>query len=79
MGKNLTPCLRSRKLIAAGVDQWRQQNRAVGELFREFPWIESMFVALGEGVVKTAPWGLMFRVCFGGEWSKASTGEKQLH
>jgi hypothetical protein len=44
---------------------WRLQNRAVGELFVEFPWMEGMFVEIGKGVVKTAPWGLMFRVTFG--------------
>ena len=27
--------------------------------------MEGMFVELGKGVVKSAPWGLMFRVCFG--------------
>ena len=30
IGNNLIPCLKSRKVIAAGVDQWRLQNRAVG-------------------------------------------------
>ena len=65
IGNNLIPCLKSRKVISAGVDQWRLQNRAVGELFEEFPWMEGMFVELGKGVVKSAPWGLMFRVCFG--------------
>jgi hypothetical protein len=59
------PCLKSRKLIEAGVDMWRLQNRAVGELFEEFPWMEGMFVEIGKGVVKTAPWGLMFRVTVG--------------
>mmetsp|Transcript_6163 Transcript_6163/g.12231 ORF Transcript_6163/g.12231 Transcript_6163/m.12231 type:complete len:592 (+) Transcript_6163:1-1776(+) len=65
IGNNLTPCLKSRKVILAGVDQWKLQNRAVGELFEEFPWMEDMFVALGKGVVKSAPWGMMFRVIFG--------------
>jgi hypothetical protein len=65
IGKNLMPCLKSRKVIEAGVDMWRLQNRAVGELFEEFPWIEGMFVEIGKGVVKTAPWGLFFRVTVG--------------
>jgi hypothetical protein len=59
------PCLKSRKVIKAGVDMWRLQNRAVGELFEEFPWMEGMFVEIGKGVVKSAPWGLFFRVTVG--------------
>mmetsp|Transcript_18700 Transcript_18700/g.38909 ORF Transcript_18700/g.38909 Transcript_18700/m.38909 type:complete len:1880 (-) Transcript_18700:55-5694(-) len=65
IGNNLMPCLKSRKVAKTGVDQWRLQNRAVGELFEEFPWVEDMFVAVSEGVVKAAPWGLMFRVILG--------------
>jgi hypothetical protein len=65
IGNNLMPCLKSRKVIHAGVDMWRLQNRAVGELFEEFPWMEGMFVEIGKGVVKTAPWGLLFRVTLG--------------
>jgi hypothetical protein len=65
IGNNLMPCLKSRKVIKAGVDMWRLQNRAVGELFEEFPWMEGMFVELGKGVVKAAPWGLTFRVTVG--------------
>jgi hypothetical protein len=51
--------------LEAGVDMWRLQNRAVGELFEEFPWMEGMFVEIGKGVVKTAPWGMLFRVTVG--------------
>jgi hypothetical protein len=65
IGNNLMPCLKSRKVIKAGVDMWKLQNRAVGELFEEFPWMEGMFVEIGKGVVKTAPWGLTFRVTVG--------------
>jgi hypothetical protein len=65
IGNNLMPCLKSRKVIKAGVDMWRLQNRAVGELFEEFPWLEGMFVEIGKGVVKAAPWGMMFRVTVG--------------
>jgi len=65
IGNNFMPCLKSRKVARAGVDIWRLQNKAVGELIEEFPWMKEMFVALGEGVVKAAPWGLMFRVITG--------------
>jgi hypothetical protein len=65
IGNNLMPCLRCRKVIKAGVDVWRLQNRAVAEMFIEFPWMESMFIAVGKGVVKTQPWGMMFRVVTG--------------
>jgi hypothetical protein len=63
------PCLKSRKVIAAGVDRWRLQNNAVGELIEKFPWMEDMFVALSTGIVKTAPWGLMLRVSLGASTS----------
>ena len=65
IGNNLMPCLKSRKLITAGVDVWRLQNKAVGELFEEFPWMEDLFVAIGKGVIKTAPWGVILRVYIG--------------
>jgi hypothetical protein len=65
IGNNLMPCLKSRKVIQAGVDMWRLQNRAVGELFEEFPWMEVMFLEIGKGVVKAAPWGLKWRVTVG--------------
>ena len=65
IGNNLMPCLKSTKTAKAGVDMWRLQNRAIDELFAEFPWMKEMFVAVGEGVVKAAPWGLMFRVATG--------------
>jgi hypothetical protein len=65
IGNNLMPCLKSRKVIKAGVDMWRLQNRAVEELFEEFPWMEGMFVEIGKGVVKTAPWGMLWRVTVG--------------
>ena len=69
IGNNLMPCLKSRKVIAAGVDRWRLQNNAVGELIEKFPWMEDMFVALSTGIVKTAPWGLMLRVSLGASTS----------
>ena len=65
IGNNLMPCLKTRKVAIAGVDAWRLQNRAVGELFKEFPWLQGTFERLGEGVVKSAPWGMMFRVLLG--------------
>ena len=65
IGNNLMSALKSRKLIAAGVDHWRKQNRAIDELLTEFPWMRALFEALGQGVVKTAPWGMMWRVGLG--------------
>ena len=35
IGNNLIPCLKSRKTAKAGVEQWKEQNSAVGELFTE--------------------------------------------
>lgn len=40
----------------------------------EYPWMTDMFVAIGEGVVKTAPWGLMFRVLLGATTSTIDLG-----
>ena len=47
------------------MDAWRLQNRAIGELFDIYPWIEDMFISLSTGVVKSAHWGLAFRVTSG--------------
>ena len=57
IGKNLVPALKSKKLVTAGVDQWRVQNRAVKDLVVIYPWVEPMFTVLGNGIVKTAAWG----------------------
>ena len=65
IGSNLAPCLKSRIVVPAAVDQWRLQNAAVGELFEEFPWMNDMFMAVGYGVVRAAPWGLQARVTVG--------------
>lgn len=65
IGKNLTPALKSKKVIRAGVDQWRIQNRAVRELMAKYAWFEPMIFVLGTGIVKAAAWGLMWRVCVG--------------
>ena len=65
IGNNLMPCLKSRQLITAGVDTWRLQNKPIKELFEANRWMEDMFVAVGTGVVKTAHWGLTFRVMTG--------------
>ncbi|GMH49741.1 hypothetical protein TL16_g00600 [Triparma laevis f. inornata] len=70
IGRNLTPALKSRKVVGAGVAQWRGQNPAVGELMDEHPWVEQMMLVLSKGIVKTAAWGLMWRVTLGGEWRK---------
>jgi len=65
IGKSLMPCLKSRKTPRAGVEKWEGQNLAIKELFMEFPWMKEMFVGIAEGVVKSAPWGLFWRVFLG--------------
>lgn len=65
IGNNLMPALKSRKTARSGVNQWRDQNLAAEQLLDEFPWMEDLFVAIGEGVVKTAPWGMLWRVGVG--------------
>jgi len=66
IGKNLSWTLRQRK-AEAGLDQWKRQNKSMEELFEKHAWIESAMLAISQEIVKTAPWGLMFRV-----WSGAS-------
>ena len=61
IGNNLMPALKSRKTAQAGVEQWSVENRAVEELFIKYPWMKALFVAVGKGVVKAAPWGMMWR------------------
>ena len=61
LGNNLMPALKTNKTVAAGIDQWRGQNRAVDELLTEFPWLKGLFVGLGQYVVNAAPWGLKWR------------------
>ncbi|GMH84308.1 hypothetical protein TL16_g09884 [Triparma laevis f. inornata] len=65
IGRNLVPSLKSKKLIDAGVDQWRVQNRPVKELMEERTWFQPMTVVLGKGIVKSAAWGLLWRVTIG--------------
>jgi len=40
----------------------------------EFPWTTDMFVVIGEGIVKAAPWGLMARVLIGAVTSTVDLG-----
>ena len=61
----MIPALKSKKLIDAGVYQWRVQNLAVKQLMEKYEWFEPMTVVLGKGIVKAAAWGLMWRVCVG--------------
>ena len=61
VGNNLMPALKSRKTAAAGVQQWRGQNPSMDELLIEYPWLTSFFVSMAKGVVKSAPWGLLWR------------------
>lgn len=65
IGRNLVPALKSKKLIDAGIDQWRVQNRAVKQLMEKYDWFKPMVVVVGMGIVKAAPWGLVWRVSLG--------------
>ena len=74
IGRNIIPALKARKTAEAGVNQWRQANQAINELFELYPWIESTFIILGKGVVKTASWGVMWRVSISAIFSIADLG-----
>ena len=65
LGKNGVAAVKSKKMAESGVDQWRRQNKAVKELFEEHKALEAMFVEMAHEVVRTAPWGLLWRVSLG--------------
>ena len=65
IGRNMIPALKSRKTAEAGILQWRRQNPSMDELLKERPWLESLLVVVGRGVVKAAAWGLLWRVSIG--------------
>ena len=41
------------------------QNKAVRELFEKYPVLEGAFIEMAHEVIRTAPWGLMWRVGLG--------------
>ncbi|GMH74229.1 hypothetical protein TrLO_g13860 [Triparma laevis f. longispina] len=49
-----------------GESSGRGQNRAVGGLMKKHDWFKPMVVVISKSVVKTAAWGLMWRVTVGG-------------
>jgi hypothetical protein len=65
IGRSLAPALRQRKTAGAGLYQWKLQNKSMIELFEKYPWTEDMLLAIALEVVKTAPWGLAWRVSTG--------------
>jgi len=65
IGRSLMPALKQRKTALAGLHQWKMQNRSMVELFERYDWVESMMLEVAQEVMKTAPWGLMWRVCTG--------------
>ncbi|GMH72745.1 hypothetical protein TL16_g05998 [Triparma laevis f. inornata] len=71
IGRNLIPALRSKKKVEAGIDQWRVQNRAAREFLEDNPWFQTTLKIVSKGVVRTAPWGLFWRVTVGAVLSVA--------
>ena len=65
IGRSLMPALKQRKTAVAGLHQWKMQNRSMVELFERYAWVEIMLLEVAQEVMKTAPWGLMWRVCTG--------------
>jgi hypothetical protein len=65
LGKSLIPSLKSRKMAESGLKQWEMQNRAAQELFDEYPFLEETMLVVSQEVIRTAPWGLMWRVGVG--------------
>jgi len=62
LGKNGVMAVKSKKLASSGISQWKLQNTAVRELFEKYPVLETTFVELAHEVIRTAAWGLMWRV-----------------
>jgi hypothetical protein len=62
IGHSLSAALRARKTADAGLYQWEHQNRSMVELFERFPWTRDMMLAISQEVLRTAPWGLAWRV-----------------
>jgi len=65
IGRSLMPALKQRKTAEAGLHQWKMQNQSMVELFERYDWVESMLLEMAQEVMKSAPWGLMWRVCTG--------------
>ena len=65
IGCNLGQALRQRKTADAGVYQWKMQNPAMVQLFGKYPFMESLLLKVAKEVLKTAPWGLVWRVATG--------------
>ncbi|GMI18146.1 hypothetical protein TrLO_g4614 [Triparma laevis f. longispina] len=74
IGKNLIPALTSKKLAEAGIDQWKVQNRAVGELMEKHEWFGPMILVVSKGIVKSAAWGLLWRIMVGAVLSVTDMG-----
>lgn len=51
--------------MEAGVRLWIMENRPLRKISSELIWFEPFIVVLGKGIVKTAAWGLMWRVILG--------------
>ena len=65
LGKNGVMAVKAKKLVAAGINDFRLQNVAVNELFEIYPFLQPAFTNMAREVVRTAPWGLRWRVSVG--------------
>ncbi|GMH90895.1 hypothetical protein TrVE_jg6110 [Triparma verrucosa] len=65
IGRGLASCLKSRKFIAAGVDQWRLKYPAVSSLAASNRFFIPMIETISAALLKKATWGLIYRVSIG--------------
>ncbi|GMH96227.1 hypothetical protein TrST_g8696 [Triparma strigata] len=65
IGDSLSAALMTEQLMEAGVRLWIMENRPLKEISSELIWFEPFIVVLSKGIVKTAAWGLMWRVILG--------------
>lgn len=65
MGESLPQALRARKTPQSGLYQWKNQNMSVRQMCAKYDFFEPMMLAISQEVLKSAPWGVVWRVCTG--------------
>ena len=65
IGSSLATSLKSRKVADNGVDEWTSNYVSIEELCKRHPFFWHLAVGIGAKKLRSAPWGLIYRVCFG--------------
>ena len=67
IGSCLSNALKESKTAGAGVDLWMRRNVVLLEVCRSHPWFLRFAIQLSTEKLKQAPWGMAWRVSFGGK------------